>query len=350
MKVRLRVRVRIRVRLLRELLGRELGEQRVLARALQRGLLVSERRPLLSCEQRLHRIDRGSGAPAARAARRGVRLPVLGLVRTRARVRVKDRARLGLKLGLGLGPGIGLRLGLESRYVAVSRAHSASRSALVHSTVAPRQPTLQGRPGGNEWAATPAPPPAMRSSTNCTSLSAAWPEPVATAEDALVQSSGIVACPVATAAAASTCSTVAWRAYSGHRRPQGICGACMAGVHAVRANAVRMPCACTCGARARAKALWKHLVPHWREQRRERRARKDAGDEGDGPRSHCVRTTAARTTARGRALLAAFRQRFVAFRCREQIGTQQRGSRERIKTCTKETARRLVHAGTISES
>ena len=62
---------------------------------------------------------------------------------------------------------------------------------------------------------------------------------------------------------------------------------------------VRMPCACTCGARARAKALWKHLVPHWREQRRERRARKDAGDEGDGPRSHCVRTTAARTTGAG---------------------------------------------------
>ena len=62
------------------------------------------------------------------------------------------------------------------------------------------------------------------------------------AEDALVQSSGIVACPVATAAAASTCSTVAWCAQSGHRRPQDICGACMAGVHAVRANAVRMPC------------------------------------------------------------------------------------------------------------
>ena len=230
-----------------------------------------------------------------------------------------------------------------SLYSAVSRAHSASRSALVHSTVAPRQPTLQGRRGGTEWAATPAPPAAMRSSTNCPSLPAAWPEPVATAEDALVHSSGIVACPVATAAAASTCSTVAWRAYSGHRRPQGICGACMAGVHAVRANAVRMPCACTCGARAMGdSSRRKHLVPHWREQRRERRARKDAGDEGDGPRSHCVRTTAARTTGAA-ALCWQFRCCFASGENREQIPTQQDGSRTRIKTCRKETARRFVH-------
>ena len=33
-----------------------------------------------------------------------------------------------------------------------------------------------------------------------------------------------------------------------------------------------------------------HLVPHWRKQRGEGRARQDAGDEGDGPRCHRVGT------------------------------------------------------------
>ena len=36
-----------------------------------------------------------------------------------------------------------------------------------------------------------------------------------------------------------------------------------------------------------------HLVPHWRKQRGEGRARKDAGDEGDGPRCHRVERFAA---------------------------------------------------------
>ena len=34
------------------------------------------------------------------------------------------------------------------------------------------------------------------------------------------------------------------------------------------------------------RARCEHLVPHWREQRGEGRARQDAGDEGDGPRCH----------------------------------------------------------------
>ena len=108
--------------------------------------------------------------------------------------------------------------------------------------------------------------------------------------------------------------------------------------HAVRANAVSMPCACTCGARAMGdSSRRKHLVPHWREQRRERRASKDAGDEGDGPRRHCLRTTAARTTARGRAVLA------VSLLFRQTRSKLQNGSRKRIKTSRKETACRFVH-------
>ena len=38
------------------------------------------------------------------------------------------------------------------------------------------------------------------------------------------------------------------------------------------------------------RARCEHLVPHWREQRGEGRARQDAGDEGDGPRCHRVGT------------------------------------------------------------
>ena len=110
---------------------------------------------------------------------------------------------------------------------------------------------------------------------------------------------------------------------------------------------MRMPCACTCGARAMGdSSRRKHLVPHWREQRRERRARKDAGDEGDGPRSHCVRTTAARTTGAG-ALCWQFRWCFAkqGANCDEAVHAN--GSRlvEKKRPVDLYTCR-----GTISES
>ena len=80
----------------------------------------------------------------------------------------------------------------------------------MHRTVAPRQPTLQGRRGGTERAP-PSLAAALPSSTSRTSLPGEWPEPeeVAAAEDVPVKPSGSMACPVASAAEDATCSTVA---------------------------------------------------------------------------------------------------------------------------------------------